>query len=99
MRNFIETKLVYVEDGKNKDDIEHTKIVRAMSSNPTENRVYKNLELGFETNNILYIKEHYALDYNNGELTYIELNDVRYKINTIIPIRGGYVYLNIGEQL
>lgn len=98
MRNAIAVDLIYKEKVHDADDIEHERLkIKAFKQNPTLNRTYQNMELGLVTTTTLYIKRHYTLPYENGELTYVRIDGKKYKINIISEIKGEYSYLNIGE--
>lgn len=100
MRSAISVDLIYVEDVKNDNPIEHIRTgIKAFNTDPSEKRIYKNLEVGMETNAIIYVKSYYKLPYENGKLMFVEIDGVRYKINSIIRVKNEYVYLNVGEQI
>lgn len=99
MVNKIKVDLIFIEEVKNEDDIEHLVNVKADLGEVFKSKFYEYMNKDIRLEHTLKIRS-YLLNYiDNGQLRYVDFQGKRYIIESVDSLKGRYSLLNLSEMM
>lgn len=91
-------KLIYIEYMSKGPNVEHVRDVRGHQGEVYNSVYYNNLNRGVRLEKSITVKEYNRYNYNNGELKYAIIDNVRYKIEDVTATRSRSIVLQLSEE-
>lgn len=98
MKQYLVCNLVYVEKVSTRGTKEHIiENVQASFYGTSTTKFFANYEHGLKVTGTVKVLSCYQEPYNNGELTYVEIDGTRYSILVDSKVRGPWITITLSE--